>query len=127
MKRTLSLTLFIFVTVIFFLGFRLIENYNQVKITYPDAVKQIIDKKCHGCHSIKGNLQNAKEALLWDSLPNLSTRELVSTLDNIIEVVDKDEMPPRGMVKKYPEAKLLPNEKVLLKAWAEAKADSIMK
>ena len=127
MKSTLSLVILIIVTAMFFMGSRIIENNNQLKITYPHAVKQIIDKKCYGCHNIKGNSQNAKEALMWDSLPNLSTRVLVSTLDKIIEVVDKEAMPPGNFTKKYPEAKLLPGERELLKSWAEVKADNIMK
>jgi hypothetical protein len=99
----------------------------QAGFKYPKAIRQIIDIKCYGCHSVKGKLQDAKDALMWDSLPNLRTRELVATLDNIINVLEEDEMPPAELIKKYPEAKLLPKEKEMLMSWAEAKADSILK
>jgi hypothetical protein len=99
----------------------------QAGFKYPKAIRQIIDIKCYGCHSVKGKSQDAKDALMWDSLPNLKTRELVATLDDIIHVLEDNEMPPAEFLKKYPEAKLLPKEREMLMSWAEAKADSIMK
>ena len=94
---------------------------------YPATVKNVVDKKCYGCHSVKGKSQDAKDALMWDSLPNLQKGKMVSTLDEIIEVLDEDKMPPEDFLKKYPEAKLLPQERVIVKSWAETKAASLLK
>jgi mono/diheme cytochrome c family protein len=128
MKTSVSLIALMMIVGIFLLqASRIIERDDQDKLIYPAEVRKIIDQKCHGCHSVKGSSKEAKEALMWDSLPNLEKRELVATLDEIIEVLEKDKMPPEEIVKKYPEAKLLPKEKEMLKSWAEAKADSIIK
>jgi mono/diheme cytochrome c family protein len=94
---------------------------------YPVAVKAVIDKKCYGCHSVKGKSQDAKDALMWDSLPGLPKIKIVATLDDMIEVLEKNEMPPEEVVKKYPEMRLLPEENELLRSWAEVKADSLLK
>jgi len=126
MKTSFSPMALMMIIVIFLLqGFQIIVSDDQDKTIYPADVRKIVDNKCYGCHSAKGSSKDAKEALLWDSLPNLGKRELVATLDDIIEVLEEDKMPPKEIIKKYPEAKLLPEEKQMLKSWAEAKADSI--
>jgi hypothetical protein len=94
---------------------------------YPMAVKAIIDKKCYGCHSVQGKSDKAKKSLMWDSIPNFSKPKLVAKLDDIIDVLDQGAMPPKEVVEKYPNAKLLPEESEMLKKWAEAAADSLMK
>lgn len=112
--------------VIMLQAFGPVKNEQGSKL-YPSGVWQVIDKKCYGCHSVKGKSQDARDAVMWDSLPNLTKKELVATLDEIIEVLDEGTMPPEDVVKKYPEAKLLPNERDILKKWAEAKADSLLR
>ena len=94
---------------------------------YTAEAKKVIDEKCYGCHSVKGKSQDAKDALMWDSLPNLQKSRLVATLDDIIGVLKENTMPPEDVVKKYPEMKLLPQEKKILLSWTESRADSLMK
>lgn len=94
---------------------------------FPAEVKKVIDGKCYGCHSANGKSRDAKNALMWDSLPNLQKGKLVATLDDIIEVLEKSKMPPAGVIKEYPEMRLLPSEKKILQSWAESKADSLLK
>lgn len=94
---------------------------------YSKEAKTVIDNKCYGCHSIKGKSQDAKDALMWDSLRGLQKAKMVATLDEIIEVLEEDKMPPEAMVKKMPEMKLLADEKKILLNWAENKAESLLK
>lgn len=94
---------------------------------YTAEVKKVIDEKCYGCHSVNGKSQDARDALMWDSLPNLQKSRLVATLDDIIEVLKENKMPPQGTIKKYPEMKLLPQESKILQSWAESRADSLLK
>jgi hypothetical protein len=74
-----------------------------------------------------GKTQKAKDALMWDSLPNLQKDKLVAKLDDIIKVLKKNFMPPESVVKKFPEMKLLPVESSILRSWAESKADSLLR
>ncbi|NLJ42780.1 MAG: heme-binding domain-containing protein [Bacteroidales bacterium] len=94
---------------------------------FPADVKKVIDNKCYGCHSAQGKSPVAKGALLWDSLPNLKKSRIVAKLDNIVRVLQKNIMPPAGVVKKNPEMKLLPEESKLLQSWAVSKADSLLR
>jgi len=103
---------------------RIIQNSGSI---YSAEAKKVIDEKCYGCHSEKGKSKDAKDALLWDNLPNLQKSRIVATLDDIIGVLKKNTMPPEDIVKKYPEMKLLPQEKNTLLSWAESRADSLMK
>ncbi len=126
-------TLFsIFVPVIF-IGFFLkpalpvSQIMQKSESTYPAEVKKVIDGKCYGCHSDKGKSQDAKDALLWDSLLNLPKSSQIATLDEIIKVLNENKMPPEGAVKKNPEMKMSPEETRILKSWAESRADNMMK
>ena len=94
---------------------------------YPAEVKKVIDGKCYGCHSVNGKSADAKNALMWDSLPSLQKGKLVASLDDIIKVLREDEMPPARAIRQYPEMKLLPMEKKVLLSWAVSKADSLLK
>ena len=94
---------------------------------YTAEVKKVIDDKCYGCHSVQGKSQKAKDALMWDNLPDLQKSKMVATLDDIIEVLQENTMPPEDVIKKYPEMKLLPQEGKILQSWAESRADSLMK
>ena len=94
---------------------------------YTAEAKKVIDSKCYGCHSDQGKSKDAKEALMWDSLPNLSKSTQVATLDHIIKVLKEKKMPPEGVVKKYPEMKMSPEDTKVLQSWAESMADNLLK
>lgn len=94
---------------------------------YPAAVKKVIADKCYGCHSVKGKSQKAKDKLMWDSLPGLQKSKIVGKLENIVDVLDKNDMPPEEFLKKFPDAALLADQKKLLRSWADSKADSLVK
>jgi len=101
---------------------------NQKKGSFfPVEVKKIIDSKCYGCHSAQGQSKDAKDALMWDSLPNLNKSSMVATLDDIVKELRKNGMPPEAVVKKYPEMKLPDAESKILQSWATLKADSLLR
>lgn len=114
------------------IGLFLIQGYpagktmQKIGSIYSTGVKKVIDNKCYGCHSTNGRSQNAKDALMWDSLSNLQKKEMVASLDKIVRVLRKNTMPPESVVKRNPDMKLLPEESKLLQSWAEAKADSLL-
>ena len=40
-------------------------------IVLPADVKAVVDNKCYGCHSVDGQSDDAKEGLMWDSIPTI--------------------------------------------------------
>jgi len=98
-----------------------------VSTEYPEAVKKVIDSKCLGCHSPEGRSEKAKEKLLWTDLLGLEKSVQVSKLDKIVEVLDKGEMPPKKMLEMHPEAKISEADSKILRDWAVATSDALMK
>jgi uncharacterized membrane protein len=128
MKISTSIFILVIIIGFFFIQSSPVSQSGQKSGSmYTAEVKKVIDEKCYGCHSVNGKSQDAKDALMWDSLPNLQKSRLVATLDDIIEVLKENKMPPEGVIKKYPEMKLLPQEKKILESWAETRADSLLK
>ena len=95
------------------------------EIVFPENVKAVIDKSCFGCHSEDGRSDDAKDALRWDMLNEYDKEKLVSVLDEIIEVIEKEEMPPEKFLEKKPEAKPTEDEYAILLEWAEQEADKL--
>jgi len=128
MKISISIIVLVIIIGFFFIQSSPVNQSGQkIGSIYTAEVKKVIDEKCYGCHSVNGKSQDAKDALMWDSLPNLQKSRLVATLDDIIEVLKENKMPPEGAIKKYPEMKLLPQERKILQSWAESRADSLLK
>lgn len=127
MKISISIVLSVLIIGFLFIQSSPVNQSRQKSGTmYPAEVKKVIDGKCYECHSANGKSRDAKNALLWDSLPNLQKGKLVATLDDIIGVLKKNKMPPAGVIKEYPEMRLLPLEKQILQSWAESRADSLL-
>jgi len=103
------------------------QSVQKSESIYPAEVKKVIDSKCYGCHSDQGKSIFAKNAILWDSLPNLPKGDLIAKLDKISTVLKKNKMPPEGAVKKNPGMALSPEQIRILQSWAESSADSLMK
>ncbi|HZK94047.1 MAG TPA: heme-binding domain-containing protein, partial [Prolixibacteraceae bacterium] len=80
-----------------------------------------------GCHSPEGRSEKAKEKLLWTDLLGLEKSVQVSKLDKIVEVLDKGEMPPKKMLEMHPEAKISAEDSKILRDWAVANSDALMK
>jgi uncharacterized membrane protein len=133
MKTSIKISLLLILTVALFVRARYSDHAKdvsirqQVGITFPADVKAVIDNKCYGCHSKDGKSEEAKEDLMWDSIPLYPKARQIAVLDDIAEVLEKGEMPPEKFIEKYPEAKLSPEQVALLKKWAETTADNLMK
>ena len=128
MKISISIIVLVVIIGLLFIQSSTVNQSGQYsRSIYTAEVKKVIDKKCFGCHSVNGKSQDAKDALMWDSLPNLQKSRLVATLDDIIKVLKDNAMPPAEAIKKYPEMKLLPQERKIIQSWAESRADSLLK
>ena len=62
---------------------------------------------------------------IWQ-LINGITKHLVE-LDKIIEMLDKGEMPPKKMIEMHPEAKISAEDSKIIKDWAAAASENLMK
>jgi uncharacterized membrane protein len=95
------------------------------KVKIPKKVQAVIDKSCYGCHSENGKSDDAKEALRWDKFDEYDNAKLVSIMDEIIEVIEKQEMPPEKFLNFKPDAKPTEEEYATLMKWADKEADKL--
>ena len=100
---------------------------NSEKFEYPVEVKAVIDHKCYGCHNPDSRSEKGKEKLNWVLLPGLDKAAKVAKLDKIIEMLDKGEMPPKKMIEMHPEAKISAEDSKIIKDWAAAASENLMK
>lgn len=106
---------------------RSIDSKTSARLDYPEEVKKVIDNKCFSCHNLDSKSDKAKEALEWTTLPGLEKSAQVTKLDKIIEVLDKGKMPPKKMIEMHPEAKISEADSKILKDWAVAASNDLMK
>jgi cytochrome c5 len=99
---------------------------DTVSVQYSAEVKKVIDSKCYGCHSPESKAQKAKDKLNWKLLPSLSKANQVAKLDEIVEVIEKGEMPPKQFIEKKPGAKLSESDAKIIKEWAKNIADKLV-
>jgi len=102
------------------------ESARLTEMAFPVEVKAIIDQKCYGCHSMDGKSKDAKESLMWDSIPQYPKVKQLAKLNDIIDVLDDGSMPPEKFIEMEPGAKLTKEQRRILKSWAEQAADELL-
>lgn len=90
-------------------------------------VKPIIDAKCMGCHSADSKNEKAKEKFIWANLSTMDKKAAASILDDMVEVMDKGEMPPAKFLERYPDKKLTEKETKAIRKWADKSASKMLK
>lgn len=87
----------------------------------PANVKAVIDQKCYGCHNANSKNEKGKAKLDWDALAKMKKSKRMAAMDEIAEVLDKGEMPPKKFLDFKPEAKLSESDLATLKEWSAGK------
>ena len=95
--------------------------------TIDAKIKPILDAKCVGCHSADSKNEKAKEKLIWANLSTMDKKAAASTLDEVVEVLEKGEMPPAKFLERFPDKKLTDKEAKSLKKWADKSASKMLK
>lgn len=103
------------------------SGINDSIIIFNAEVKTIIDSKCYGCHSNESKGIKSRRKLNWDSINLITRAQKANKLDDIVEVVSEDEMPPKKFLEKEPDKKLTLGEKRILENWADSELNRISK
>lgn len=96
-------------------------------LVMSESVKPVIEKKCGGCHSADSKNEKAKEKLIWANLSSMDNKAAASALDEVVEVVEKGEMPPAKFLERFPENKLTEKESKAIAKWADKSAGKLLK
>jgi mono/diheme cytochrome c family protein len=87
----------------------------------PANVKTVVDQKCYGCHNANSKNEKGKAKLDWDALGKLKKAKRMAAMEEIAEVLEKGEMPPKKFLDFKPEAKLSESDLATLKEWSAGK------
>ena len=117
---------------------------NDISTIYPlpDNVKSIVETSCYDCHSNNSNypwydniqpvswwlhnhIEEGKKEINFNEFASYSIRRQYKKLEEIIKQVKEDEMPLSSYTIIHTNAKLSPEKKLILSAWAAALRDSI--
>jgi hypothetical protein len=96
-------------------------------VEFSAEIKAIIDQKCIGCHNANSKNEKGKKKLQWENVATLSKAKQIGLMDEIIEVLDEGKMPPEKYLSFKPEGKLSEDEVKMIKEWANANAERLMK
>ncbi|HEY4786971.1 MAG TPA: heme-binding domain-containing protein [Bacteroidales bacterium] len=100
---------------------------DSASVVYSGKLKTVIDNKCFDCHNPESRSEKARNKLDWTKLSSLSKVDQIAKLDKIVEVLDKEDMPPRKYIERKPEAKLTADEAKAIRDWAQKTSDTLLK
>jgi hypothetical protein len=147
LKRILIALLIIFIVIQFI---RPAKNISQgisahdisTKYPVPDSVEAILKVACNDCHSnntrypwyaeiqpvgwwLSSHIKDGKRGLNFSEFASYRIKKQFHRLDDINEMVKKNEMPLSSYTLIHTDAKLTGNQKLILANWTEALKDSI--
>ncbi len=110
----------------FLVSATLLSKSSQSPESIPDDINKIIEKSCFGCHNTDSQNEDAREDLDFKKLDGLKKVKKITTMREIAEVVEENEMPPKKFLEKYPDKKLTEEEKAKLVTWAKKASEALI-
>jgi hypothetical protein len=141
MRRIVSWTLGVLAVVLVAIQLVPVERTNppvEEEVDAPEEVVQVLRRACYDCHSNETvwpwysrvapaswlavrDVTKGREELNFSTWNRLSTRERVEAMQESWEEVEEGEMPPWFYLPPHPEALLSPEDRELLRRWAESR------
>jgi len=118
--------LLIFAMAAFLISGTLISNSSLSPEGLPDDISKIVENSCYGCHNTDSKNDDAKEDLDFNTLKDLKKVKKITTLRDIAEVLEENEMPPEKFLEKYPDKKPTEKEKAALIKWAKKESEALI-
>ena len=92
----------------------------------PEDVNQILVSSCYDCHNPEGKNEDAKKAVIFEQWDDYKLTKKISVLNDIVEVIGKDKMPPEKYLEFKPEKKLTEEQKEKVLKWAEETSNALI-
>ncbi len=103
------------------------EVKGKAEVVMPENVKAIVEHSCFGCHNTDSKNDDAKEKLDFKTLDDLSSFKKIGKYRDIVEVLEKGEMPPKKFLEKFPDRNISEEDSQILKNWVEEQANALIK
>ena len=115
----------------------------SASLNIPVNVSEILERSCYDCHSnntrwpwysyiapvswlIAQDVNNGRDKMNFSEWGNYNLTDRISTFDDIVKMLQKDEMPLPKYLLLHRDAKLTDDDKNLLIKWAKSMSDSLM-
>ncbi len=109
----------------------------RTKYTVPDDVNRILQKACNDCHSnntvypwysniqpigwwLQNHVKEGKAELNFSEFAAYTNKKAAHKMEEVVEMVEKGEMPLESYTIAHKDAKLTNEEKATLVTWAKA-------
>lgn len=96
---------------------------NAGKVKIPEDVKNVLEKRCWGCHNTESKNEKGRTKLSFDKIGELKKAKAIAAMDEIVEVMKEGEMPPAKFLEKYPEKACTDEEATVIIDWANSYLD----
>jgi hypothetical protein len=132
MKKTLLPVIIIVATSLAVMAFTYSSNPSssapQLKVipAFPEGVQKILDVSCTDCHSDASSNDKSKAKLNLTDWSSLSDSKKVGKMQDMLDVINKGEMPPEKYIAKYPEHALTKENKDLLVKYLNDETTKLM-
>lgn len=146
-KRILTILLIIFIAIQFIRPAKNISegisaNHISTKYAVPDSIQAILKVACYDCHSnntrypwynqiqpitwwLNNHITDGKRGLNFSEFTSYRIKKQFHRLDDIDELVKKDEMPLSSYTLIHTDARLTDRQKLALYTWTARIKDSI--
>ncbi len=103
-------------------------NPPQEKVTpdFPDSVQKVFESSCFDCHSDRSANDKALSKMNLSEWGQLSAAKKVGKMQDIIDKLNKGDMPPAKYVAKYPDRAPSKDQKDILIKWATEESNKLM-
>jgi hypothetical protein len=109
----------------------------EAEVPAPGNVRAILRRACYDCHSnetvwpwysriapiswkVAEDVHEGRAALNFSTWSRLDTKHQVEAMHHAWEEVSEEEMPPWFYLPPHPRARLSPEDRALLRAWAQS-------
>jgi hypothetical protein len=98
----------------------------KVAPDFPDSVQKVFESSCFDCHSDKSSNDKALSKMNLSEWGQLSVAKKVGKMQDIIDMINKGDMPPAKWVSKYPDRAPGKEQKDVLIKWATEESNKLM-
>jgi hypothetical protein len=103
-------------------------NPPQEKViqVFPDTVQKVLETSCFDCHGATSSNTKALAKIDFSKWNDLTAAKKVGKLQDVIDVVNKGDMPPLKYVTNYPDRAPGKEQKDIIIKWANEESDKLM-
>jgi hypothetical protein len=103
-----------------------IPPLQRVESPFPENISKLFENSCFDCHSDISSNEKALAKMNLSKWNDLDNAKKVGKMQDIMDVLTKDKMPPSKYVEKYPDRAPTQAQKDTIIKWAQEESDKLL-